>query len=518
MKAWLLLIFCLIFFIPAKAQDYQCLQSGVKHYFINGNGYLRGIRIDSVRTSGTDIIYYPFHTARGNYLHTWTTPIDSNGGSWLGKKVIQQNDGTFLFDNIWNDTVIVKPQAHTGDSWTFYNDTTARYYTATVTAQDTMTILGGLDSIKTIRINAYNASGIAPTDSINYFEIILSKNSGFVKIFDLYTFPYHRPDTTYVKGIDFYFDYISIPVWCSPSVVYANSIFKLVQLVNPTYAQLNDWNIGDVFENSVFGGAPSDGTYPYGYCFDSITAKTIVTGGIQYNYSGWKATMHITPPWILYSGFFNPSLPYPYDTFSTSGTLTFTNEPLIDTTIMPEEYNQKLLCYYYPNDTSYCQNSIMYKSIEAGIYNYTIFCSEASPTTQIYKPGIGRVKYNWNILGGSPPLIVDTTLLYFVKSGTPCGRYTYPHPINYLAKVIGLNKNELSIFPNPTTEELTIKTNFTQPYTISLSNMMGQTATTLHSNKQQETLKVIDFPAGIYNVSITDDSGNRYNEKVTVLH
>ena len=55
-------------------------------------------------------------------------------------------------------------------------------------------------------------------------------------------------------------------------------------------------------------------------------------------------------------------------------------------------------------------------------------------------------------------------------------------------------------------------------YTITLSNMMGQTVTTLHANNQQETLKVIDFPAGLYNVSITDDNGNRHNEKVTIIH
>ncbi len=510
----------LLFFhcLYTGAQNYQCLQSGVKHYFINGNGYLRGIRIDSVRTSGTDIIYYPFHTARGNYTDTWTTPIDSNGGSWLGKKVIQQNDGTFLFDNIWNDTVIVKPQARTGDSWIFYNDTTARYYTATVTAQDTMTVLGSLDSIKTIRINAHNASGIDPTDSINNFEITLSKNNGFAKIFDLYTFPYHAPDTTYVKGNDFYFDYVSIPVWCFPSIVYANSIFKLVQLVNPTHTQLNDWNIGDVFENSVFGGAPSDGSYPYGYYLDSITAKTTIPGGVQYHFIGWKAEMHIHPS-AFYAGVpFNPSLMRPYDTFSTSGTLTFTNDLLIDTSKMPEEYNQQLLLYYYPNDTSYCQNSNRYKTIQAGINSYGIFCSEGSPTTQIYKTGIGRIKYNWNVLGGAPPLIADTTLLYYVKSGTPCGRYTYPHPINYLAKINGLNKIDFSIFPNPATEELTIKTNYTQPYTITLSNMMGQIITSLLTNKQQETLKVIDFPAGLYNVSITDENGNRHNEKVTIMH
>lgn len=522
MKKAILILLLFILSLDTRAQNYQCLQSGVKHYFINGNGYLRGIRIDSVRTSGTDIIYYPFHTARGNYLDTWTTPLDSIGGSWLGKKVIKQNDGTFLFDNIWLDTVIIKPQAHVSDSWIFYNDTTAQYYTATVTAQDTMTVLGSLDSIKTVRINAYNATGIDPTDSINNFEIILSKNNGFAKVFDLYTFPYHAPDTVHYIGVDYYLDFL-IGAWSymgysAPAHGVFNSVFTLVSLINPTYTQLYDWNVGDVFENSIFGGAPSDGSYPYGYYFDSITAKTAVPGGILYNYFGWKATMHITPPWIFYTGFFNPSLPYPYDTFSTVGTLTFSTDLLLDTTIMPEEKRHPYMQYYYPKDTTFCLVSNKYLLVESNINNYRFgYNTEGTMISMAYKIGLGLLNYHWDILGGSPPKINDTTLLYYAKGGTPCGHYTYPHPINYLAKVKGLNRHDFSIFPNPTTEEINIKTNFTQPYTVTLSNMMGQTITTLHSNKQQETIRVIDFPTGIYNVSIVDDNGNKHNEKITIM-
>lgn len=472
-----------------------------------------------MRASGSDIIYYPFHTVRGNYLSGST--LDSNGGSWLGKKVIQKTDGTFLFDNIWNDTVIIKTQAHTGDSWAFYTDTTLLHYLATVTSEDTMTVLGSLDSIKTIRINAYNGSGLDPTDSLNNFQVILSKNKGFVKVFDLQTFPYHSPDTTYVKGNDFYFDYISISSWCfpSPTVTYTNSIFKLIQMTNPTYAQLYDWNVGDVFENSTFTySIPSEGNYPHTYYFDSIINKTISTSGVQYTNTGWKATMHIHPSAFYPGVSFDPSLLRPYDTFSTTGLLTFSNDLLIDTSVMPEEYNQKLLLYYFPNDTTYCINSNRYQSVQAGPYNYGIFCSEASPTIQIYKTGLGLLKYNWNILGGSPPLMHDTTLLYYVKSGIPCGHYTYPSPINYIAGINELNKPSFTLFPNPTTDELTIQTNGTTPHTITLQNMLGQKVTTKQTTKQQETINVGNLPAGVYNVSITDEQGNRHNEKVFIAH
>jgi hypothetical protein len=48
------ILMIVIFFgaFVCKAQNYQCLQNGVKNYFINGNGYLRAIKIDSVGTTG----------------------------------------------------------------------------------------------------------------------------------------------------------------------------------------------------------------------------------------------------------------------------------------------------------------------------------------------------------------------------------------------------------------------------------------------------------------------------------
>ena len=191
----LLLFIAMISAFCCNAQNYQCLQSGVKQYFTNNNGYLRGIRIDSVRAVGSDSVFYPFHTFRfkPNVMYGGYTPAipDTVEGSWLGNKVIMQPNGTFLFDNMGSDTVIIKTQAHLSDTWIFYNDTTNIYYTATITAIDTMTVLGTLDTVKTIKLNAYSSGVLNSADPINNFEIKLSKHQGFVQVFDLYTFPYH---------------------------------------------------------------------------------------------------------------------------------------------------------------------------------------------------------------------------------------------------------------------------------------------------------------------------------------
>ena len=192
MKKLLLFILILSAYC-CDAQHYQCLQSGVKHYFTNGNGYLRGIRIDSVRTMGDTTVYYLFHTPRGGWgpdgLGSDTMNFDLPPGSWLGEKVMQLNGNTFLFDNLWGDTVIIQAEANLGSSWLFCRDTSAHYYMATVTSIDTMTFSGVYDTVKTITISAYYDSSILASDSLNGFQIMLSKNHGFVQVFDLYTFP-----------------------------------------------------------------------------------------------------------------------------------------------------------------------------------------------------------------------------------------------------------------------------------------------------------------------------------------
>ena len=115
-------------------------------------------------------------------------------------------------------------------------------------------------------------------------------------------------------------------------------------------------------------------------------------------------------------------------------------------------------------------------------------------------------------------MVQDTTLLYFVKNGQPCGHYTYPYPLNHIEQVNELSRTSVSIFPNPATSELTIKTNNAIPCIITLANMMGQIVTTLHTNKQLETINTSAIPAGVYNISITDESGSRYNDKVVIVH
>jgi hypothetical protein len=497
MKRFLFIIIVIFLSFPGAAQNYQCLQSGVRHYFTNAAGYLRGIRIDSIRASGSDFLHYPFHTPRGAYsVGTWTL-LDSTAGSWLGKKVVEKSDGTFLFDNIWSDTVFIRAKASVGSSWVFYNDATPQYYVANVVSNDTMTVLGTLDSVKAIIINSYNGSGLDLSDSLNNFKIILSKNHGFVQVFDLYTFPYHAPGSVYVSGNDHYLDVVVNDIH-KPSK--SNSIFHLTDFFDPTWAQLYDRNPGDVFEYEVYEPVetfpmmdPAGSYYPYQYYLDSITAKVSFPDSVQYGYSGWLATQAIDPYQYYY-----PYIHYTYNMQSVSKSQAFTNALVIDTALMPEEFNQPVLQYYFPVDTAFCTSGAAYRFIENSIGgSYWMGFFEATPVSNTYKIGFGLLRYYYYDAGNDA--VHSKILVYSVKSGASCGGFVAPT----LVQVVNANwADGFKAYPNPAFESIIVSSANEKIETITISNLRGQTLSCIQSNAWHVQVNVAGLPPGIYLLKI----------------
>ena len=484
----LLSIIILFYSYSCNAQNYQCLQSGVKHYFTNGNGYLRGIRIDSVKTSGSDIIYYPFHTPRGPYNSSaGGSVLDSNGGSWLGKKVIQHSDGTFVFDDIWSDSVIIKTQANFGSSWIFYKDTSSLYYIANIVSIDTMAILGSMDTVKTILINAYNGTTLVTTDPVNNFQIILSKNHGFAQVFDLCTFPYHKPDSAYRPGLDLYLDKSSTTppdayhfIGYSPSLNV--SIFNLIPFINPTNQQLYDFNTGDIYEYQVcmVWDAPSCNTTHFES--DTITEKILLSNSTKYHFTGLTSTP-------------NPFSNYYPDSGAKS--ITTNNLFLVDTLLMPEEYKENNICYYLSNDTSFCRTGPYYDIVPSYINGiHAPFYFEGAVTEEAYKLGLGQVKYFFDAASNYWFTIKTSDLVYYKRDINSCGVY---YPVS--SGIKELRQNEFQIFPNPATTSLTI-TATNKITTITITNLLGQTVYTHEYNNEKVEVNVAGLQTGVYFVKI----------------
>lgn len=496
MRSFLYILLLLFSSSLCFAQNYQCLQSGVKHYFINGNNYLRGIRIDSVRYSGDTTIYYPFKTPRGPYLITASpyTPSDTTGGSWLGGQVIGLSDGTFVFDNYWGNRVEIHSQASVGDNWLFYSDGSPLYYKASVISMDTMSVLGVIDSIKRIQISAFDSSGFAVSDSANGYSILLSKEHGFVQVFDLYTFPYHKPDSSYRSGLDFFLDrsthdFYTVNSYGGTQPGRNNAIFKLVKFINPNDIELHNWSVGDVFEWRDQDGLPIP-PYPstLSYVLDTVYSTSIVPNGIAYYLQGET---------------FNSSYPYNRSFHNYTSTYLNTSYTIIDSNKMPESQIGMFAprhVFYFPDDTGWCVRSPLYivtlPQYEWGLGGVAV--------QNMYKLGTGLV---YHYLQDGNPDYESYSLIYYKHNGNLCGNITWPVGINDVNKA-----NDIKISPNPTDGWLDISSS--DPIErVEILDMVGHLIQSENPNAQKINLDICRFPSGTYLIRINNSFVQRFTKQ-----
>ena len=473
-----------------NAQNYQCLQPNVKHYFINDNNYLRGIRIDSAITTGDTVVYYPFKTKR-------IYPTDHTGGSWLGGKVIQLADGTFIFDDLWGDNVVIKTMANAGDAWLFYTDTTYHTYIAKVVSADTMTVLGTIDSVKKITITSYHGGMIGASDPVNNFSILLSKNNGFIKVFDLYTFPYSSPSTGHDSaGYDRYLDYVCDGYYVYPYPVPGTSEFTIVPYHIPSALAMYNFDVGDMFAGQYdsYPICPVD-PKSHGIHYDSIISKTIVDS-FHVDY----AIHHLGSGANSYDyGAYTQPYSYKYiDTLHTDTSLVFLTQ-------MPEEYAvSEYAYYYYPLDTTFCHLSPAYKFITPYVFEG---CSFRAEFKEGFLPTYDTTVCTYSPCAmGDPIFDAKTDIMYYALiNGVSCNSVILPPlAVNNITQA-----EPIKIFPDPARSQLTISA----PEKISMvviSNLLGKVVYNHQYNSTSVQVDIADLPPAVYLVRINGTEIRRF--------
>jgi hypothetical protein len=481
MIKWALIFLTIIQCSLASGQNWQCFPDTSKHYFTNDRNYLRCSYNYGV-TFPDSTYFFSFCTLRGPYRGISGMDFPrAAGANWLGDSVAMMNDGTFLFHNMAFDTIIIKTRANAGDSWGFYDDASTHSYKATVVSVDTMTVLGSLDSVKTIQINAYLSGVPNPSDPLNSFQIKLCKKSGFVQIFDLYTFPYH-----FGAGTDYFYD--------GTGGYPADQIFHLINYDNPTMLEIYNFSAGDVFERAThasnFWMAPCDGHDHYNSLFiDSVIAK------IPVDATHIKYAIHHT-------GY--ESAGGALTTYDQIDTLLATIAGLYVNDI-PESCNDYMYYYFNPSDTSWCFSSPAHTITGpdlCGMYYYPGCIEE-----ETYKDGFGRIKRIEAIDGsaGCEEVAVSfrtETLIFAVKNGDSCGTYQPLYPDSSAAvKNRYLEASEILMFPNPATAKLTI-TSSGKITAVSICDLLSQTVYSHNYNSDKVEVDVSDLPAGVYLIRI----------------
>lgn len=482
MKTYLYILILLCGSILAQAQNYSCINPAVKNYYTNATGFLRSIRIDSVKTIGTDTVLYPYHSFRGEY--TMITVLDSNGASWWGKTITIRPDGITQFATQWGDTVFINTQARTGDTWRFFDDTSQYYYTATVT--NTIGITGSSDSIKTITINSYSNAGINLADTLNGITLLLSKNNGLVQTIDLGIFPMQKG----VRRFDFTTDYLLSESVETSGGSYnfskANLQYKTTAYSVPDNLEVYDYNIGDMFMYTWISDYQVQYTTQYLY---EIIGKQLLTGGVDYYIR--QSTKH--PNGVINIGAYHK---------------VYNTGALYDTTYLPDEWRSKRFVYFNANDTAYCTKGIYRTKTNFVTPKAQLHMFEPDVLDISYKKGIG-VTYDYEQIGaGHTHSRYQLIRLY---KGTPCG----PKPYMDVATV---QADKAVIYPSPANDVVYINTNSSHNTgSIAVINSMGIVVKTIQIEDNTTGIDVQDIPSGIYTLLLTTDT-DKYYYKISIVH
>lgn len=107
----------------------------------------------------------------------------------LGIQVIQSNNGAYVFFNQALDSIIIQSLAPLNSTWVLYEFGNGAYIEATVTSIDTATILGNLDSIKTLVLQVKDAANNVVSHPMNSETLQFSKQNGWIQFFNFHEFP-----------------------------------------------------------------------------------------------------------------------------------------------------------------------------------------------------------------------------------------------------------------------------------------------------------------------------------------
>ena len=501
MKNITTLLFCFFIALFATAQNYNCIQPARKSYFINEIGYLRGIRIDSVNEQPEYKIFYPFHTPRKYWDMFFEYGVDgaddTAGGSWLGKKIISQNDGTYLFNTFFSDTVVIKTQASLGESWVLLNDTSLIYYKATVTSKSARIIKGTLDSVKVITVKAYHqVTGLIDNDPVNNLRIIISKNYGFYEVFDLHMFPHRlvKPQTPPPGVYDY--DYDTYDYFFELS---DKQQFYLTELYIPRNEEFYNYKVGDVLHTR------ENITTTISSEMISLSNSVI---SIDSSLSDRKIYRFNTESHIYKTAMGT----YPTNTtthYQSGQIVHYGVSTIFDTTLMPEEHGNYSIYHYLPNDSSYCTLSTKYSRTTV---ERIAFGDEYTGCTQnlTLKIDVGEVKSS-NCQNAK----YSNQHLMSIKRNSGLCQESSTIPIS--TAVVIANKS-IKLYPNPANKEVKIDLPDNGAYSISILSSIGKIF--YHNDKctNSQTIHTENLPTGLYVVYITDKNGSKTTSKLSITH
>lgn len=473
----------------------ECLFGVDVNFFANPEG----LRIDSISTSGSDTVYWNYrqvYAVDAGSPCSGTAAVDSND---FGRYIVKKPGGEY-WATIRNGLIVkIQTLAPAGSSWPVLTFADGNYLKGTVTAVDTLTVLGAVDSVKYISLQYTNGSNNQPIASgFNGREMIISKNHGWVRNYRLFDFPDQFPIQLDLAGQS------------GPQAGLRN--FNAQEAWNflpgdtlHTYRETNvfSWQMIMYAEQQEMAVL---------YRGNSVTGDTVT---YVFHYRGAHQTYNTSTmqmdPWI------------PYNYLDTV-VMDFTSPEMQSLSLMPNEWVSPDVFLYnvsgFLSDLEYDgRNQKGLGNVEV-VYNSGTGCVERTgnqvyPMWQFIIEGLGGVYYHHVVVQ------IEEEHYYPVWYHKGNEVWGTPFDIDLISSAESTaDEMALSFFPNPMNESATLRWDAQQARNLHLTlmSLSGQVIGCYETTGTGEwTLRREQVPAaGLYFLTAQDESGRIQTIKFSV--
>jgi len=468
MKKLSLILIVLLTTISLKSQNgYQTVYSNRTAYFQGEYNLVETLKIDSCKFIN-DSILFPSRTLQliGDECY------DPFGGGWAGKKIIINDEWNYFF-NDENDTVKIKTNAVLNETWNLFlkPDITI---TATVTNLDTITVLGVIDSVKTITLHVYDNTMKPQPHGLEGTTIAISKHSGLTKTLNFTYFPTvkFRPAYYVTKNLD------------------------LIGITNPELGQQNiKWfDVFDFQEGDEFHYVNSSNSLMLGG--SAHEKKYIIRIIKRENFEDS----------IRYTENIETLLKYKQNTSSDYIT-TYDNQQVTNIVYKNAEFDHEPGIPVFQNDSSML---VVYPSFsvnsspemyfkENDCWHRSNVIDDACNYTS-YAKGRGLIAsssgcWEWQSYD-------NTQQVYYKKDSSTWGTPLLLTDINELSEL-----SEIKVYPNPIADKIYVCMNdFSRSYSFELLDAKGETIKKTELNTNSNIINLEKLNRGVYFYRLTMDN------------
>lgn len=435
------------------------------------------LAFDSVITVGSNKVFYPYYNVEDEYYTSencqfWGPPDcrQQIKPIWIGHKIVSDNGNNYWFFNNQGDTLKFNVGTQTGETFLLYEDAIQRFQLFGE-GLDTMTVLGMVDSVKIFRILHTDLQGNTINSALNNQPIIVGKNLGLVRFFQTGLFP----------------------EVLKPLVLLGNS-FPEAGMAKLTNAMIYDHQPGDEIQYQKRFYSHNSPPYDHYNRFIKYVyvARQDTQDSIIYQVTRTEFDMGAT------------------NEITTSIYLKYARDGFLAELPYDKIYPGYILSRRQLQMVEYCGLPMWTYSIKP---EYLTYCGEENcwgyfdipgpaPIEEIrYVAGLGLYLEESYIFIPNWDYYRLEKITYFKKNGITCGNEI----------ILGTNSQTtgnllLSVYPNPASDKLFLKTDLTEKVIVQIMAINGELLMEKKIQPQADAIDISRLKSGFYLIKVIGKS------------